>query len=133
MSVHDGFTLHDVVSYDEKHNEANGEDNRDGTSDNRSFNHGAEGPTEDAAIIALRQRQMRNLLSTLLLSQGTPMLLAGDEFGRTQAGNNNAYCKTTRSAGSTGDCSSQQLNRCNSSRNCARCGTSTRSCAVIAS
>ena len=93
VSVHDGFTLRDVVSYNEKHNEANGEGNRDGTSDNRSFNHGAEGPTEDAAIITLRQRQMRNLLSTLLLSQGTPMLLAGDEFGRTQGGNNNAYCQ----------------------------------------
>ena len=83
----------DLVSYNDKHNEANGEDNQDGHSDNRSWNCGAEGPTDDAEIIALRERQMRNLLATLLLSQGTPMLLAGDEFGRTQQGNNNAYCQ----------------------------------------
>jgi isoamylase len=93
VTAHDGFTLADLVSYNEKHNEANGEDNRDGTSDNRSWNCGAEGPTEDAAILALRARQARNFLATLLLSQGTPMLLAGDEFGRTQRGNNNAYCQ----------------------------------------
>jgi glycogen operon protein len=83
----------DVVSYNDKHNEANGENNHDGSSDNRSWNCGAEGPTDDTAIVALRQRQLRNLLATLLLSQGTPMLLAGDEFGRTQRGNNNAYCQ----------------------------------------
>jgi isoamylase len=93
ITAHDGFTLNDVVSYNDKHNEANGEDNRDGSSDNRSWNCGAEGPTPDPAINELRARQMRNLLSTLLLSQGTPMLLAGDEFGRTQQGNNNAYCQ----------------------------------------
>jgi isoamylase len=93
VTAHDGFTLADLVSYNEKHNEANGEDNRDGTSDNRSWNCGAEGPTEDASILALRARQARNFLATLLLSQGTPMLLAGDEFGRTQRGNNNAYCQ----------------------------------------
>ena len=93
VSVHDGFTLQDLVSYNEKHNEANGEGNNDGTGDNRSFNHGVEGPTDDLAVIALRQRQMRNLLATLLFSQGTPMLMAGDEFGRTQRGNNNAYCQ----------------------------------------
>jgi glycogen operon protein len=93
VTAHDGFTLNDIVSYNEKHNAANGEDNRDGNSDNRSWNCGAEGPTEDAAITALRERQKRNLLSTLLLSQGTPMLLAGDEIGRTQQGNNNAYCQ----------------------------------------
>jgi isoamylase len=93
VTAHDGFTLADLVSYNEKHNEANGEDNRDGTSDNRSWNCGVEGPTEDAAILALRARQARNFLATLLLSQGTPMLLAGDEFGRTQRGNNNAYCQ----------------------------------------
>jgi isoamylase len=81
------------VSYNEKHNQANGEDGRDGSADNRSWNCGAEGPTEDPAINALRGRQMRNLLGTLLLSQGTPMLLAGDEFARTQKGNNNAYCQ----------------------------------------
>ncbi|WP_349261100.1 glycogen debranching protein GlgX [Povalibacter sp.] len=93
ITAHDGFTLHDLVTYNERHNEANGEGNRDGSSDNRSWNCGAEGPTDDAGINALRERQMRNLLATLLLSQGTPMLLAGDEFGRTQQGNNNAYCQ----------------------------------------
>jgi isoamylase len=93
ITAHDGFTLNDVVSYNEKHNEANGENNHDGSSDNRSWNCGAEGPTDDPAINTLRQRQMRNLLGTLLLSQGTPMMLAGDEFARTQLGNNNAYCQ----------------------------------------
>jgi isoamylase len=93
ISAHDGFTLNDLVSYNDKHNEANGEENRDGSSDNRSWNCGAEGPTDDSGVNALRDRQMRNLLATLLLSQGTPMLLAGDEFGRTQGGNNNAYCQ----------------------------------------
>jgi isoamylase len=93
VTVHDGFTMNDLVSYNEKHNEANGEDNKDGSSDNRSWNCGAEGETDDDAIRALRERQVRNMLATLLLSQGTPMLLAGDEFGRTQAGNNNAYCQ----------------------------------------
>ncbi len=93
LTAHDGFTLADLVSYNDKHNDANGEDNRDGHSDNRSWNGGAEGPTDDPEILALRARQQRNLLATLLLSQGTPMLLAGDEFGRTQQGNNNAYCQ----------------------------------------
>src|SRR5450756_330556 len=93
ITVHDGFTLSDLVSYDGKHNEANGEDNRDGADDNRSWNCGAEGPTGDAEIIALRGRQSRALLSTLLLSFGMPMLLGGDELGRTQGGNNNAYCQ----------------------------------------
>jgi isoamylase len=93
LAAHDGFTLHDTVSFNDKHNEANGEDNRDGSSDNRSWNCGAEGATDDPAINALRNRQIRNLLATLLLSQGTPMMLAGDEFGRTQQGNNNAYCQ----------------------------------------
>ena len=93
VTAHDGFTLADLVSYDQKHNEANGEDNKDGSSDNRSWNCGAEGLTEDAAINALRARQARNILATLLLAQGTPMLLAGDEFSRTQKGNNNAYCQ----------------------------------------
>jgi isoamylase len=93
VTAHDGFTLNDLVSYNDKHNEANGEDNRDGHSDNRSWNCGAEGPTTDEAIIALRERQKRNFLATLILSQGTPMVLAGDEFGRTQNGNNNAYCQ----------------------------------------
>ena len=93
ITAHDGFTLNDLVTYNEKHNEANGEDNKDGTSNNRSWNCGREGPTDDPAINALRERQMRNMLATLLLSQGTPMMLAGDEFGRTQQGNNNAYCQ----------------------------------------
>ena len=85
--------MRDLVSYDDKHNEANGEDNRDGSDDNRSWNCGAEGPTEDKAVLALRLRQRKNLLATLLLSQGTPMLSGGDELGRTQRGNNNAYCQ----------------------------------------
>jgi isoamylase len=93
ITAHDGFTLNDLVSYNHKHNEANGEDNRDGTNDNRSWNCGAEGPTNDREVLDLRRRQRRNLLATLLLSQGTPMLLAGDEFARTQGGNNNAYCQ----------------------------------------
>jgi isoamylase len=93
VTAHDGFTLNDVFSYNEKHNEANGEDNRDGNSNNNSWNCGAEGPTDDPEIISLRKRQIRNVLATLLLAQGTPMLLAGDEFGRTQQGNNNAYCQ----------------------------------------
>lgn len=93
VTAHDGFTLHDLVSYNEKHNEANGEDNNDGESHNRSWNCGAEGPTDDHEINALRAKQKRNLLTTLFLSQGVPMLVAGDEFGRTQGGNNNAYCQ----------------------------------------
>jgi glycogen operon protein len=91
--AHDGFTLTDLVSYNNKHNEANGEDNRDGTDDNQSWNCGAEGPTDDPAVNELRQRQKRNMLATLLLSQGVPMLCVGDEVGRTQHGNNNAYCQ----------------------------------------
>ena len=93
ITAHDGFTLNDLVSYEEKHNEANGENNRDGHSHNLSSNFGVEGPTDDPEIRAVRFRQMRNMLATLLFSQGTPMLLAGDEFARTQAGNNNAYCQ----------------------------------------
>jgi isoamylase len=93
ITAHDGFTLNDLVSYNEKHNEANGEENRDGHSNNHSFNHGVEGPTEDRAVREVRERQKRNLLATLLLSLGTPMLLAGDEFGHTQTGNNNAYAQ----------------------------------------
>jgi glycogen operon protein len=93
VTAHDGFTLHDLVSYNEKHNEANGEESRDGESHNRSWNCGAEGPTEDSEVNTLRARQKRNFLATLLLSQGVPMLLAGDESGRTQQGNNNAYCQ----------------------------------------
>jgi len=93
VACHDGFTSYDTTSYEEKHNEANLEDNRDGHNHNLSWNGGIEGPTEDPAVVELRERQIRNLLATLLLSQGVPMLLAGDEFGRTQRGNNNAYCQ----------------------------------------
>ncbi|WP_404433243.1 glycogen debranching protein GlgX [Microbacterium lacus] len=92
VTAHDGFTLRDLVSYDVKHNLGNGELNRDGADTNRSFNHGAEGPTDDERILATRRKAMRNLLGTLLFSAGVPMLTAGDEFGRTQRGNNNAYC-----------------------------------------
>jgi glycogen operon protein len=91
--AHDGFTLHDLVSYNEKHNGANGEENRDGSNDNYSWNHGVEGPTDDPQIIELRERQKRNILLTMLLSQGVPMICGGDEIGRTQNGNNNAYCQ----------------------------------------
>nr|WP_293834756.1 glycogen debranching protein GlgX [uncultured Arsenicibacter sp.] len=93
ITAHDGFTLNDLVSYNDKHNDANGEDNRDGHNDNLSWNHGAEGPTDDEAINELRERQKRNFLTTLFFSQGTPMLVMGDECGRTQHGNNNAYCQ----------------------------------------
>jgi isoamylase len=93
ITAHDGFTLHDLVSYSGKHNEANGDDNRDGADDNHSVNFGKEGETDDAAVLALRERQKRSLLASLFMSQGVPMLLAGDEMGRTQRGNNNAYCQ----------------------------------------
>jgi isoamylase len=93
ITAHDGFTLADLTSYEQKHNEANGEDNNDGESDNKSFNGGVEGPTDEPAVQAYRDRQRRNLLATVLLSAGVPMLLGGDEIGRTQGGNNNAYCQ----------------------------------------
>ncbi|MFH0300357.1 glycogen debranching protein GlgX [Bradyrhizobium sp. 31Argb] len=93
VTAHDGFTLNDLVSYNDKHNEANGENNQDGHSNNYSWNHGVEGPTQDAEIVALRERQKRNFLATMVLSHGTPMLLAGDEFGHSQKGNNNAYAQ----------------------------------------
>ena len=93
VTAHDGFTLHDLTAYNDKHNEANGEGNQDGTSNNQSWNCGVEGETDDPEVLALRARQMRNMVATLLMSQGTPMILAGDEFARTQGGNNNAYCQ----------------------------------------
>src|SRR6185437_7136447 len=93
ITAHDGFTLNDLVSYNDKHNEANGEGNADGANDNNSYNYGAEGLTEDLEIVATRERQQRNLLATLLLSQGVPMICGGDEIGRSQAGNNNAYAQ----------------------------------------
>jgi glycogen operon protein len=92
VTAHDGFTLHDLTAYNEKHNEGNGEDNRDGTDDNLSWNCRVEGPTDDPAIIELRDRQKRNMLATLVLSQGVPMICGGDEISRTQRGNNNTYC-----------------------------------------
>ena len=93
ITSHDGFTLRDLVSYDAKHNLANGEDNRDGDNTNLSWNCGVEGPTDDPAIVALRERQMRNFATLLFLARGVPMVVAGDEFGRSQQGNNNAYCQ----------------------------------------
>jgi glycogen operon protein len=93
VTAHDGFTLADLVSYNEKHNEVNGEENHDGQNEDLSWNCGVEGPSTDPALLALRARQQRNFLATLLLSQGAPMLLMGDELGRTQQGNNNAYCQ----------------------------------------
>ncbi|WP_395740942.1 glycogen debranching protein GlgX [Prosthecobacter sp.] len=93
ITAHDGFTLYDLVSYNDKHNEANGENNNDGDNNNHSWNCGAEGPTDDPSVNALRRRQLRNMLATLMLSQGVPMLCGGDEYGRTQNGNNNAYCQ----------------------------------------
>jgi isoamylase len=98
ITCHDGFTLRDLVSYNEKHNEANGEGNRDGESYNRSWNCGVEGDTDDPVVLEIRARQQRNFLATLLLSQGVPMLLGGDEFGRSQQGNNNTYCQDSELA-----------------------------------
>ena len=102
VTCHDGFTLNDLVSYNEKHNEANGEDNRDGADDNRSWNCGVEGPTDDPAVERLRNRQVKNCLTITLMSLGVPMILMGDEVRRTQQGNNNAYCQDDHSPGSTG-------------------------------
>ncbi len=108
VTCHDGFSLRDLVSYDHKHNEANGEDNRDGESNNESWNCGAEGPTDDPTVNALRARQQRNFLATLLLSQGVPMLLAGDEYGNTQNGNNNTYCQDSEIAWLNWDWTTEQ-------------------------
>jgi glycogen operon protein len=108
VTAHDGFTLEDLVSYNAKHNEANGEDNRDGNDDNRAWNCGAEGPSADRAIRALRAQQKRNLLASLMLSQGVPMLLGGDEFGRTQRGNNNAYCQDNETSWLSWDWSAEE-------------------------
>ena len=93
ITAHDGFTLYDLVAYNEKHNDANGEGNRDGIDDNLSWNCGAEGETDDPDVNALRERQLKNFAAVLFLSQGVPMFVAGDEVGRTQGGNNNAYCQ----------------------------------------
>ena len=124
VTAHDGFTLRDLVSYNEKHNEANGEDNNDGESDNKSWNCGAEGPTDDPEINALRGRQQRNFLTTTLLTQGVPMISHGDELGRTQGGNNNGYCQDNEITWSTGP---TPIPRCWSSpARCRRCGPRTR-------
>jgi isoamylase len=108
VTAHDGFTMHDLVTYDYKHNEANGEDNRDGTDNNRSRNYGVEGETDDPAVNELRQRQVRNLMATLLLSTGVPMITSGDEIGKTQQGNNNAYCQDNEISWLDWDLSPQQ-------------------------
>jgi isoamylase len=109
VTAHDGFTLTDLVSYNDKHNEANGEDGRDGADDNRSWNCGVEGPTDDPEVLTLRVRQRRNMLATLLLSQGIPMLLHGDELGRTQQGNNNVYCQDNELSWVDWDSADQEL------------------------
>ena len=98
ITAHDGFTLADLYAYNQKHNEANGEDNRDGHDDNRSWNCGVEGPTDDAAVLDLRDRMRRFAMASLIVSQGVPMILMGDENGRTQNGNNNAYCQDNQLA-----------------------------------
>ena len=105
VTCHDGFTLNDLVSYDRKHNEANGEDNRDGANDNRSWNCGVEGPTDDPAVERLRNRQVKNFLTVTMLSLGMPMILMGDEVRRTQSATTTPIARTTRPAGSTGRCS----------------------------
>jgi glycogen operon protein len=109
LVAHDGFTLKDSVSYNEKHNAANGENGQDGHNDNRSWNCGVEGPTDDPGICRLRRRQMRNFLATMFLSQGVPMLCGGDEYGRTQSGNNNAYCQDNEISWFTWDATSRSL------------------------
>jgi glycogen operon protein len=109
VTAHDGFTLNDLVSYNDKRNEANGEENRDGESHNRSWNCGVEGPTEEEEVIELRNKQKRNFLTTLFLSQGVPMLVAGDEWGRSQNGNNNAYCQDNEISWLNWDKVDQQL------------------------
>ena len=124
VTVHDGFTLNDLVSYNGKHNEANTENNRDGTDDNRSWNCGAEGPTADADVNVLRARQKRAFLATLLLSAGVPLLLGGDEFGRTQRAITTRTARTTRSPGSTGRRSTRSC--CSSPRTSSRCAVVTR-------
>ena len=127
VTAHDGFTLNDLVSYNEKHNEANLEDNRDGTDDNRSWNCGVEGPTEEAEVNRLRERQMRNFLTTLFLSQGVPMLLGGDELARTQHGNNNAYCQDNEISWFHWELDERQERLLGSRGSCSTSGPPTRS------
>jgi len=113
ITCHDGFNLHDLVSYNEKHNEANGENNQDGANDNNTWNCGAEGATDDPAINALRWQQKRNLMTTLILSQGVPMLLAGDELSQTQQGNNNMYCQDNELTWLNWELTEEQQDFCN--------------------
>ncbi|RAX19846.1 glycogen debranching enzyme GlgX [Actinomyces sp. Z5] len=120
VTAHDGFTLHDLVSYNEKHNEANGENNADGASDNRSWNCGAEGPTDDPDVLALRGRQVRNFIATLMFSQGVPMLCHGDEMGRTQGGNNNGYCQDNETTWVNWDLTEEQEDLLQFTRNMIR-------------
>ena len=129
VTAHDGFTLRDLVSYNEKHNEANGENNDDGTDDNRSWNCGAEGPTDDPEVNTLRERQQRNFLTTLLLSQGVPMLLGGDELSRTQNGNNNAWCQDNEISWFDWDLGDAERG-CSSSPAASSCAARTRSFAA---
>ena len=130
VTAHDGFTLRDLVSYNDKHNEANGEDNRDGSDDNRSWNCGVEGDTDDPDVLALRRRQQRNFLATLLLSQGVTMLLGGDEPGAPSTATTTPTARTTRSPGTTGSTSTRT---CSTSPGASsRCAASTRCCAGAA-
>ena len=133
VTAHDGFTVRDLVSYNEKHNDANGEGNNDGESHNRSWNCGVEGPTDDPEVIALRARQHRNFLATLLLSQGVPMILHGDEVGRTQQGNNNVYCQDNELSWMDWDLDDSQASCWPSPSGSSPCATSTRSSAGAAS
>ena len=132
ITAHDGFTLRDLVSYNEKHNEANGEDGNDGADDNRSWNMGAEGDTDDATVNELRARQQRNFLATLLLSQGVPMILHGDELGRTQHGNNNVYAQDSEIAWVHWDEADDALDRVHRRRS-PRCAAITRRSGAAAS
>ncbi len=132
ITAHDGFTLNDLATYNHKH-QANGENNEDGSSDNASWNCGVEGPTDDPEVNRLRERQIRNTLATLLLSQGTPMMLGGDEFGRTQKGNNNAYCQDNEISWFDWTSKAKETPLFALSRNSQPCATVIRSCAVTAS
>ena len=131
VTCHDGFTLNDLVSYNQKHNEPNGEHNRDGSDDNASWNCGTEGPTDDPEVEALRSRQVKNFATVLMLAAGTPMLLMGDEVRRSQGGNNNGYSSTTRPPGSTGGYSSRTAACTVSSRSLRPSGNATTSCPTV--
>ena len=127
---HDGFSLQDLVSYDHKHNEANGEDNRDGADDNHSWNCGAEGPTDDPTIIALRERQKRNLIATLMFSEGVPMIFAGDELSHTKNGNNNTYCQDNELTWLNWDLDERRQKFLDFVRTCTQIWASSRCCSA---